>query len=149
MTRRPAHKLAHAQCPYGVFNWSDCDAASSHRWGRCTALVDRKAGPGDCTNWAVAEDGYCGQHFIARYEKDRDAARKAARTLQLNASIDAFLSLTVGNPTQWLERLSTSAASTRGLQGIDPPTPQRVRASVVGGNPSLPRKGPHRLTELA
>lgn len=130
MSRRPVHKTAHLSCPYGQDNWADCDAAASHRWGRCVALVDAKAGPHTCTNWAVAEDGWCGQHYISLHEKQMRKAREAARQLQLAERIDAFLLKSSDPDWKWWESLGTSESSTRGLHA-----------------PSLPRRRgvPHRI----
>ena len=137
--KRPAHKVAHAACPYGVFNWGDCDAAASHRWGRCVALVEGKGEPHACTNWAVAEDGWCGQHFIALHEKTIRKAREAERQLQWRINADAFMAKTASPDYNWWSGLATSVEGTRGLAGIGEPvllSPAR-------------RKPPHRLTELA
>jgi hypothetical protein len=153
--RRPAHRLAHAPCPYGVFNWSDCDAASQHRWGRCTVMVDSKPEPHPCTNWAVAEDGWCGQHYISLHEKRKDAARKAESQLQLAHDIDAFLELAADPNYNWWEGLATAAQGSRGLAGV-PVTAVRQafdvedstsrRSRPVEGPPRV-RRLPHRLTE--
>lgn len=166
MSRRPAHKIAHAQCPYGQFNWSDCDAAAAHRWGRCKAEVERKGAsePGECTNWAIGEEGWCGQHYTSRREKELRAAREAERKLQLDAAIDAFIEKASDPGYEWWKNLRTSAESTRGLSGV-PVTGVRqafpkdgVAPPPVPRHDALPRprrlphpirtgKLPHRLAE--
>lgn len=162
--RRPAHKLAHAQCPYGQANWADCDAAASHRWGRCKAEVSRKGSsePGECSNWAVSDDGWCGQHFNALAEKELERARRAERKLQWDKAADEFIAKASDPNWEWWKGLSTSAMSTRGLQGVGAgqplathPTFSSAKASSAAPRPrKVPhritlRKPPHRLTELA
>lgn len=88
--RRPPHAKAHAPCPYGQTNWSDCDAAHAHRFGPCKAVVgDREPEP--CSRWATDETGWCSQHYVALMDKERAKAREAERKLQLDAAIDTYL----------------------------------------------------------
>lgn len=155
MARRPAHKLAHAQCPYGVFNWSDCDAASAHRWGRCKAMVEvkRNEEPRECSNWAISEEGWCGQHYATEQEMAMARARKAEKQLQFEAAFQAFEELKARDPWHWLKALSTSAEATRGLKGVDPkvvagPRVERGKPAYETGREAAPprRKPPHRIT---
>lgn len=101
-------------------------------------MVEAKGEPRACTNWAVADDGWCGQHYISLHEKVRIKARDAERTLQLNARIDAFLEKTQRADYDWWSVLGRAADSTRGLQGVTP--------IVVKVAPPRVRKGPHRLS---
>jgi hypothetical protein len=139
--RRAAHKLAHAQCPFGASNWSDCDALAAHRWGQCKAMVEDKAGPHPCTRWAQDEDGYCGQHFLAQHDAEVAQKRAEERQLQLAARIDAFLVKSADPNYKWWEALTPSAESTRGLPG-----PGSVGV-VMEPVKARVRKLPHRLTE--
>jgi hypothetical protein len=157
VSRRPAHKLAHATCPYGQSNWAACDKASEHRYGPCKAEVERKGAsePGECSRWAQDEGGYCTQHFIARHETDMRRAREELRQLQLLQTIDAHLAYTAAHPSIWdgEPHLSTAASSTVGLQGV-PVTAVRVASPrvEVALPPTAPsnglprqRKLPHKL----
>lgn len=99
-SRRPAHAKAHAECPYGQSNWADCDSAANHRWGMCKALVQQKKNrdPEECSNWAVGEVGWCGQHYASKIEDEARIGREADRVLQLAAQMDAYFAATGGTP---------------------------------------------------
>lgn len=158
---RPAHKRVHAPCPNGVFNWSDCDTAVAHQWGKCKALVG-KHDPEQCSNWAVSEVGWCGQHYASAIESEAAAKRIAIERETINERIDSYIEWVAKHPsihdTQSGRKMTTQAQSTRGLKGItmeqlmaaggglEPPT---SRVTADRSTTELPRKGPHRLTELA
>ena len=138
--RRPPHKTAHGlACPYGVFNWADCDAAAEHQWGQCKAMLDSKPEP--CTRWAVAEEGYCGQHYAARIELERRTVRIAIERAALDARIDAYLARVAEHPSIWDgEHTPRGVAAGAGLE------PATSRVTTDRSTTELPRKGPHRLT---
>lgn len=139
MASRPPHKKVHALCPWGASNWADCDEAVAHQWGRCKAIVGDKE-PEPCSRWAADAEGYCSQHFIALREKDIRKARDAEKQLQLHQRIDAYIEWSRTHPSVWDSRKMAAGG------GLEPPT---SRVTVGGSTVELPRKGPHRLTELA
>lgn len=100
--RRPAHAKAHAPCPYGQFNWSDCDRESSHRWGMCKSLVQKKNNdPEECSNWAVSEAGLCGQHYASVIERELTAKRIAMAKAAIDVRIEEFMEWTRDHPSVW------------------------------------------------
>lgn len=175
--RRPNHKTAHATCPFGKTNWADCDEAAAHQWGRCIAITgDREPTP--CTRWAMDPDGYCFQHFASRMEAAKREEKAKVEAERRERAITAFLALTAACPSlhecphrgpngkrlHKKVRLTTQAESTRGLAGLPPDyhdakmgkvaaggglEPPTSRVTVGRSTTELPRKGPHRLTELA
>ena len=104
-------------------------------------------------------DGYCFQHFASRTEAARKATREAERKAEMNARIDAYLAWVAEHPsvhdTIDGHRPATQAESTRGLAGIPKVAagaglePATSRVTTGRSTTELPRKGPHRLTELA
>ena len=100
MARRPAHKVAHQPCPYGVFNWADCDYAAAYQWGMCKAMVGKRD-PEPCSNKAIAAEGWCGQHYTSRVEEERRVARIAIGRAQLNSQIDSYMEWRRDHPSVW------------------------------------------------
>lgn len=99
--RRAPHKTAHGvNCPYGVFNWADCDAAAEHQWGRCKAIVGKHEASA-CTRWAVSDEGYCEQHYVSKVETEKKAARIAIARAELDSRITAYLNWTASHPSVW------------------------------------------------
>lgn len=156
---RPQHKTAHAPCPNGATNWADCDLAVAHQWGHCKALVDGKPDPHECTRWAVAEAGWCGQHYAGETERILSEARAAKHRADVTARIDAYITIQAACPSLHecphdglhpKVLLTPQADSTRGLVayalaaggGIEPPT---RRVTTGRSTSELPRKGPHRI----
>lgn len=91
--RRPAHKIAHAECPFGATDWATCEKAQKVAMGQCVALTEKET---QCTNWAVGrvnDRPHCGQHYASVMEKDRRARIAAERAETLNRTIDAYLAL--------------------------------------------------------
>lgn len=64
------------------------------RLGQCRAMIPGKtkqAEPRPCTNWAINERGYCGQHYASEVEKQLQSERAAVRKAELLAQIDAYI----------------------------------------------------------
>lgn len=124
MSRRQAHKAAHNPCPNGVYNWADCDAKAAHAWGPCRAVVGKHE-PEPCSRWAVDDKGWCGQHYTALVEGERQAARIAIERASLDARISEYMDWVKDHPSVWDRKVDALAPTTQ--TGI------------------VPRKGPHRV----
>lgn len=112
MGKRALHRIAHPGCPHA--NWEKCDLAEKVKYGQCKSVVgDREPTP--CTRWAVAADGWCWQHYASELEKQKRSAREAQAQLQLQTRISAHIKRTEDDPWFWVEKLTPSALSTRGL----------------------------------
>lgn len=101
--RRPPHKSAHSPCPYGQASWADCDALHEHRFGHCRASVG-KYEPTECSRWAFEQDGYCTQHYVARVEADKTAARAAIVKAEIDERITAYIAMSQKHPSIWDSR---------------------------------------------
>ncbi len=66
--------------------------------GKCKAMLADKKEPRQCTNWAVDEKGYCGQHYAIEIEKTLKTTREAARKAEMIEKIDAYLARTGQKP---------------------------------------------------
>lgn len=149
---RPQHKRAHAQCPFGQSNWADCDTAAAHQWGQCRAMVDGKPEPHQCSRWATDDSGWCGQHYASETEAIVKGERAAAARAELQLRISAYLQKVRDDPWFWVERLTPSVESTRGLPpwelaggaGLEPAI---TRVTTGGPTTERPAKPPHRITE--
>lgn len=89
--RRPAHKAAHPECPYGAENWAECDQRAKEVRGRCVALTEKAT---ECTNWATddfEDRGYCGQHYGSRVNAALEARRAEVKKAGMLERIDAYL----------------------------------------------------------
>lgn len=96
--KRPAHKTGHPGCPHT--SWAACDLSLRVAFGQCKAITgDREPVP--CTRWAVADDGWCWQHYVSESERVKREARAASRQLQLDQKITAFLEWTKEHPSVW------------------------------------------------
>lgn len=62
-------------------------------------MVDDKAEPRECSNWAVAEEGWCGQHYASKIEGERRAERIAIKRDAMNARADAYIEWTRDHPS--------------------------------------------------
>jgi hypothetical protein len=99
-SRRPPHSKAHAVCPYGVFNWGDCDFKASHRFGQCTVMVgDRE--PEQCSRFAFDERGWCGQHYASSVERIKKAERIAIAKASLDQRINQYIAWRSTHPSIW------------------------------------------------
>lgn len=61
------------------------------RLGKCRALIEDKKEPRPCTNWAINERGWCGQHYASAVERELREERKAAAKAELLARIDEYI----------------------------------------------------------
>ena len=78
-------------------------------------MVDKKPEPEQCSRWAADDTGWCGQHYVSEYDRVRHEERAAREREELNARIDAHIAMVQENPWFWLDLLTPSAESTRGL----------------------------------
>ena len=78
--------------------------------GKCIAMLAGKV-PRQCTNWALDEKGYCGQHYASEIERVTRAAREAARKAEMIAGIDAYLEAHGQAPHECGERCPYSSVA--------------------------------------
>ena len=150
--RRKAHKLVHAPCPFGQFNWADCDEAAAHQWGKCIAIVGERE-PTPCSRWAMDSDGYCFQHFVSERERVKREELAVATRADLYARIDAHLAWVAEHPSIHDSPNAPKMGRYAGGEiphvvlaagaGLEPAT---SRVTTDRSTSELPRKGPHRLT---
>lgn len=137
---RKAHKLVHGlTCPYGAFNWADCDKAAEHQWGPCQAVVGKHE-PEPCSRWAADDKGYCGQHYVAKVEGERAAERIAIAKAEMDQRIDAYIEWSKEHPSVWDSQLAPRGVAAGA--GLEPAT---SRVTADRSTTELPRKGPYKV----
>lgn len=89
-------------------------------------------------------DGYCFQHFVVNTERVKREARIAIAKALIAERIAIYIEWTKDHPSVWDSRLAPKGMAAGA--GIEPTT---SRVTADRSTTELPRKGPHRLTELA
>lgn len=98
--RRAAHKVAHAVCPYGAANWSDCDKAAKEVYSDWQAmqqviLAYNVAARGDTKRWRKDSGAFAQLVLYIAGEReemlnDDGNPSQAPWVMRLRAAIERF-----------------------------------------------------------
>lgn len=70
--------------------------------------------PVPCVRWAVAENGWCWQHYASEMERIKREERIAIRRARLDAQADEFMAWVKNHPSVWDTKRKDPPAKRKG-----------------------------------